>query len=77
MPRQEHWWIHFKDAARRRCTGDWCIHLDADEFIPEWEFDPIRKFIRTTNELMTSVRFVNFYGNYKVYHSDPGKSKWL
>src|SRR5262249_48480194 len=33
-PKGESWWIHFKDAARRQCTGDWCLHLDSDEFLP-------------------------------------------
>ena len=32
------WYKSFKDPARQRCTGDWCLHLDCDEFIPEWDF---------------------------------------
>ncbi len=73
----EHWWIHFKDAARRRCTGDWCILLDADEFIPEWEFDAIRAHLQATSETLVATKFMNFYGSYRVYHSDPGKSHWV
>jgi glycosyltransferase involved in cell wall biosynthesis len=73
----EDWWIHFKDAARRQCRGDWCIHLDSDEFIPEWEFDRIREHLSTTSDMMIPVRFVNFYGNSRVYHSDPSKSHWV
>jgi glycosyltransferase involved in cell wall biosynthesis len=73
----ENWWIHFKDAARRQCTGDWCVHLDSDEFLPDWEFDRLRQQLSTTAEMMLPVRFVNFYGNCRVFHSDPGKSHWV
>jgi len=75
--RGEDWWIHFKDAARRQCTGDWCVHLDSDEFIPEWEFDTIRRHLSTTDEVMIPVRFMNFWGNHRVYHPDPGKIRWI
>jgi len=73
----EHWWLHFKDASRRRCTGDWCILLDADEFIPEWQFDDLRDFLERTSDDLVPVRFLNFYGNYRVYHRDPAKSHWV
>jgi hypothetical protein len=72
-PTGEDWWIHFKDEARRAATGDWCIHLDADEFIPEWEFDTIRDHLATTSDQMIPVRFINFYANYRVYHSDSAE----
>lgn len=73
----EDWWIHFKDAARLACTGDWCILLDADEFIPEWEFTRIREHLERTTETLVPVKFVNFYGNCRIYHADPGKSHWV
>ena len=41
-PDGQQWLVRFKEAAKQRCTGDWCILLDCDEFIPEWEFDVIR-----------------------------------
>jgi len=76
-PQGEHWWIHFKDESRRRCTGDWCIHLDCDEFIPDWDFDEIRRYLETTTDLMIPVKFYNFYGNYRVYHADPASVRWI
>ena len=39
------WFTRFKNAAREKCTGDWCVYLDCDEFIPEWEFEDIWRFI--------------------------------
>jgi glycosyltransferase involved in cell wall biosynthesis len=61
------WHRGFKNQARRLCTGDWCILLDCDEFIPEWEFTRLRTFLATTEKLLVQVRFVHFYGNYRVY----------
>jgi glycosyltransferase involved in cell wall biosynthesis len=70
------WHIKFKDQARRLCTGDWCILLDCDEFIPEWEFDRLRKDLASTDKSILPVRFVHFYGNYKVYAARSAKHKW-
>jgi hypothetical protein len=75
-PKSLEWCIGFKEAARQACTGDWCIHLDCDEFIPEWEFDSIRCHLETTRDILIPVRFVNFYGNYRVYHAFPEKVRW-
>lgn len=75
-PKNLQWCIGFKEAARQACTGDWCIHLDCDEFIPEWEFEPIRCYLEKTNDILISVNFINFYGNYRVYHSNPEKVNW-
>lgn len=61
------WHRKFKNEARRSCTGDWCILLDCDEFIPEWEFDRLRQLLRTTDKTIAPVRFTHFYGNYRVY----------
>lgn len=76
-PQGENWWIHFKDNARRQCTGDWCLHLDCDEFVPEWQFDDIRQHLTATTEEMVPVEFTNFYGNYRVYHPNPAKVRWV
>lgn len=76
VPSNEAWCIGFKEAAKKRCTGDWCIHLDSDEFIPEWEFAAIREYLERTDELMVPVRFINFYANYKVIHANPERVNW-
>jgi glycosyltransferase involved in cell wall biosynthesis len=61
------WHLKFKNEARKRCTGDWCILLDCDEFMPEWEFDRLRAEIATTKKDILPVKFKHFYGNYRVY----------
>ena len=60
------WHLRFKNQARELCTGDWCILLDCDEFIPEWEFEDIRRYISTSTEDLIPFHYLNFYGNYKV-----------
>ncbi len=61
------WHRDFKNHARQLCTGDWCILLDCDEFIPEWEFDRLRAYLASAETSIVPVKFVHFYGNYKVY----------
>jgi glycosyltransferase involved in cell wall biosynthesis len=61
------WHRKFKNEARTRCAGDWCVLLDCDEFIPEWEFDRLRRLLETTDKLIVPVRFTHFYANYRVY----------
>jgi glycosyltransferase involved in cell wall biosynthesis len=61
------WHRQFKNQARRLCTGDWCVLLDCDEFIPEWEFSRLRSFLQSTEQSIVPVRFVHFYGNYRVF----------
>jgi glycosyltransferase involved in cell wall biosynthesis len=60
------WHRAFKNQARELCTGDWCVLLDCDEFIPEWEFERLRAFLERTNKLIVPVEFRHFYGNYRV-----------
>ena len=55
-----------KNFARQQCTGDWCILVDSDEFIPEWEFPKLRSLLERTEEDILPVHFLHFYGNYKV-----------
>jgi glycosyltransferase involved in cell wall biosynthesis len=61
------WHRSFKNAAREKCTGDWCVLLDCDEFIPEWEFARLRTLLETTDRTIVPVRFTHFYANYRVY----------
>ena len=70
------WYGRCKDVARVRCTGDWCIYLDADEFIPDWDFARLRETLERATDDLHPVGFMNFYGNYKVYHHDPAKAHW-
>ena len=70
------WFLKFKNDARQACTSDWCILLDCDEFIPEWEFDRLRTYLERTQDVMVPMRLVNFYANYKVFHRDPEKVNW-
>jgi glycosyltransferase involved in cell wall biosynthesis len=70
------WYVRFKEEARKKCTGDWCILLDCDEFIPEWEFESLRSTLERTNEVMLSAKLINFYGSYRVYHGAPDVVNW-
>jgi glycosyltransferase involved in cell wall biosynthesis len=65
-----------KDNVRRLCTGDWCIALDCDEFLPEWEWENIRNVLPTVTKPIVALRFFHFYGNYQVYHAHPEHVKW-
>lgn len=64
------WHRKFKNEARRLSTGDWCVLLDCDEFIPEWEFDRLRRLLETTDKTIVPVTFLHFYGNYRVQIED-------
>lgn len=64
------------NRAQSYCTGDWCIKLDIDEFIPEWEWEKIRAYLTDTTADIVPIRLINFYGNYLVFHGDPLKSCW-
>jgi hypothetical protein len=59
--------VKYITRTRELCTGDWCVMIDADEFIPEWEFDRLRRFCETTDCHIARFSFVHFYGNYKVF----------
>ncbi len=59
--------VKYVTQTRRLCTGDWCIMLDADEFIPEWEFERLRAFLPTAPKPILQLRYTHFYANYRVY----------
>jgi len=66
-----------KETARKKCSGDWCISLDCDEFIPEWQFDAVREYLLKTDKDILSMQYINFYGSYKTYVADPSKLNWM
>ena len=68
------WYLSFKNEARREARGEWCLLLDADEFVPEWEFETIRAYLQSSSESMIAFKLINFYGSYKVYFADPAKT---
>jgi len=70
------WHRRFGEDARRACTGDWCIKLDCDEFIPEWDFERARQLLAGTSATVLPVRFIHFYANYQVVNTRPEKSRW-
>jgi len=66
----------YVNVGLKHCTGDWCIKLDADEFIPEWEWDRLRSYLGSTQELLIPVKLRNFYGSYMVEHINPNRWSW-
>jgi glycosyltransferase involved in cell wall biosynthesis len=76
QPTSFDWFTSFKNAARKACTGDWCILLDCDEFIPEWDFSRLRRHLENTQDVMVPAKLRNFYGNYKVSHAQPASVGW-
>jgi len=75
-PEGQEWFAGFKNIARQRCTGDWCILLDPDEFIPEWEFARLRKVISESCQPIIRLEWIHFYGNYRVYNANPSRKRW-
>jgi len=49
------WHRTFGDDARKMCTGDWCVKLDCDEFLPPWEMERLHKLIATTTDRKSVV----------------------
>lgn len=70
------WYCQFKNEARKRCSGDWCVYLDCDEFIPEWQFEPLRRRLTDSAEDLIAIDVINFYANYRVFHAHPEKVHW-
>jgi hypothetical protein len=70
------WHRKFKDHARRLCTGDWCILLDCDEFIADWQFADIRRYLSNTHLDIVPVHYVHFFGNHRVYNANPEAHVW-
>jgi glycosyltransferase involved in cell wall biosynthesis len=67
------WLRRAKDQARQLCTGDWCVLMDCDEFLPEWEFERLRAHLASTDKQVVAGRYKHFYGNYKVVYDNPSR----
>jgi hypothetical protein len=65
--------LKYVAETRRLCSGDWCIMLDADEFIPEWEFERLRAHLSATRFPLIQLKYIHFYGNYQVYNDVTGR----
>lgn len=56
------------DAAMNRCTGDWCLYIQADEVFHEGYYDNLRAAIQLAHsrpEIDAVVfDYVHFYGSY-------------
>jgi glycosyltransferase involved in cell wall biosynthesis len=70
------WYVRFKNQARELCTGDWCLYLDCDEFLPEWDFTRLRTRLEHASETLLPIDVINFYGSYRVYHTRPAAAHW-
>ncbi len=58
------------NAALERCTGDWCIYLQADEVLHELDLPQIRSTLENANS-HTNVEglvfdYLHFYGSFDV-----------
>jgi len=67
------WLRKAKDQARQLCTGDWCVLMDCDEFIPEWEFERLRRHLEFTPHEIVAAEYRHFYGNYRVVYDNPDR----
>jgi len=60
--------LKYVAESRAACTGDWCIMLDADEFIPEWQFAELRAHLAATSYPLVPLKYTHFYANYRVFN---------
>src|SRR5262249_9683932 len=70
------WYVPLKDTQRRLGKTKWCLHLNANEFIPEGEFTELRQYIASAKEDLIPFHSINFYGNYKAFHAQPKSLHW-
>ena len=59
------------NLALDRCTGDWCLYIQADEVLHEQDLPLIRKQLEEVSKLEVIpdglvFQYVHFYGNYNV-----------
>ncbi len=70
------YYAHYTDVAFQACHGDWCIYLQADEVIPEWDYPRIRealkRFFHDPRVEGMALRYRHFYGSPRYYHHGYG-----
>lgn len=70
------YYAHYTDLALDACQGDWCIYLQADEVIPEWEIpvirDALNHFLHDTRVEGMALHYRHFYGSPQYYHHGYG-----
>ncbi|MCC6276878.1 MAG: glycosyltransferase family 2 protein [Oligoflexia bacterium] len=58
------------NEALKRCTGDWCFYLQADEVLHEQDFGLVHKSMEThlKNPQVEGLlfKYIHFYGSYEV-----------
>jgi len=64
------------NLALDRCTGDWCIYLQADEVLHEGDYAEIREAMRAAQSDATIdgllFQYVHFYGAFDVIRKGRG-----
>ena len=64
------------NLALDRCTGDWCVYLQADEVLHEKDLPEIRRamasFLTDTQVDGLLFRYVHFYGSFDVVRESRG-----
>ncbi len=61
------------NLALNKCTGDWCIYIQADEVVHEDDHEKLLSDIQTSNsnQFIDALvfQYIHFYGNYDVYQT--------
>lgn len=64
------------NLALDRCTGDWCVYLQADEVLHEGDLPRIRRAMEESlaNPVIDGLlfRYVHFYGSFDVVRNSRG-----
>jgi len=62
------------NLALARCTGDWCIYLQADEILHEEDYPKIKKAMADAPPSIDGLLFdyLHFYGSFDVVRSGRG-----
>lgn len=70
------YYAHYTDLALRACRGRWCVYLQADEVIPEWDLPLIREALERYEEDPRvegmAFQYRHFYGSPEFFHHGYG-----